>query len=510
MDLPFKLFKFIFCTLLLINSILCYDKYVPSKRYLHNSIIINDKLLILSGNTNTTDYEFELFYLDLSKPFDNFNLTWTLISDKGLPVYVWRSTSVLSLDNSTVYLIGGFMINKETNEYDYSNLIYTYDCLTSKWSKPVIDGDKVPPRQNIKGVIENSGKIYIFGGHNATNLTSFSGVSFNDMNVLDTFSKTWTNLNISENLPLSCAEYAVNILPNGTIIYIGGVERASNDTNYILVNMKKIKLFNTITYKWSQMNATGDEISSRLYFSSVLTPDGYIIIFGGCSYYNGRIIRVGVSPKLAALDTNKNPFVWTTKSEIKLFNTITYKWSQMNATGDEISSRLYFSSVLTPDGYIIIFGGCSYYNGRIIRVGVSPKLAALDTNKNPFVWTTKSEVGAPPSIYGHTANLYNDYMIITFGIELDTNKYSSQVYFYNIKSNSWVTTFSIEPPTPPTRTPTPIPTPATPTPKNFKWLAIGLGIGICAQLSISCVFVTIIIVRRIRGSSVIETPGNNR
>ncbi|RHZ78074.1 hypothetical protein Glove_168g55 [Diversispora epigaea] len=428
MYLPFKLFKSIFCTLLLINSILCYDNYVPSKRFLHNSVIINDKLLILGGYT-FNHYEFEIFYLDLSKSFDNFNLTWTLISDEGLPVYVWRSTSVLSLDNSTVYLIGGLMQNKETHEYDYSNLIYTYDCLTSKWSKPVIDGDKVPPRQNIKGVIENSGKIYIFGGHNATNLTSLRGVSFNDMNVLDTFSKTWTNLNISENLPLSCAEYAANILPNGTIIYIGGLERASNDANYTLVNMKKIKLFNTITYKWSQMNATGSYIGPRWYFSSVLTPDGYIIILGGLSYSGGSIDYVGVSPKLARLDTNQNPFIWS----------------------------------IPPN----------------------------------------SEVNAPPYIWGHTANLYNDYMIITFGSELGLNNSVSQVYFYNIKSNRWVITFS--PPDSKTIT-TSTPSPAA---EKSKSLAIGLGTGIGALLLISCIFIAIFIVRRIRKRSVIlQMPGN--
>ncbi|RHZ77938.1 hypothetical protein Glove_168g40 [Diversispora epigaea] len=506
MYLPFKLFKFIFCTLLLINSILCID---PSKRYFHNSVIINAKLLILGGATNTTDYEFGLFYLDLSKPFDNYNLTWTLIEDKGLPVYTWRSTSVLTLDNSTIYLIGGFMINKNTLEYDYSNLVYTYDYSTSKWSTPVLDGDKVLPRQDIKGVIDNSGIIYIFGGFNATNLTSFYGKIYNDMKTLNTVSDTWTTLSISGNLPLPCDEYTADILPNGTIVYIGGVEQVSYGANFTLVNMNKIKLFDTYKHEWSQMNATGDEISSRLYFSSVLTPDGYIIIFGGISYSSGAINIVGVSPKLAALDTNKNPFVWTTKSEIKLFDTYKHEWSQMNATGDEISSRLYFSSVLTPDGYIIIFGGISYSSGAINIVGVSPKLAALDTNKNPFVWTTKSEVGAPPSIYGHTANLYNDYMIITFGRELDTNNFASQVYFYNIKSDRWVTTFSPHDDKPKPTRPTPSAT-TTSSPEKQKSLAIGLGIGIGALLLISCIFIAIFIVHRIRRSSIIETPGNIR
>ncbi|RHZ51574.1 hypothetical protein Glove_476g71 [Diversispora epigaea] len=178
------------------------------------------------------------------------------------------STAVLSLDNSTIYLIEGYMINKNTQVYDYSNLVYTYDYPTSTWSIPELSGI-VPPRQHIRGVIDNSGKIYIFGGYNATNLITFAGYLYNDMNVLNTVSKTWTTLSTSGNLPIRCFEYTANILPNGIIVYIGGVEQVS-DANNTFVTMNKIKLFNTNTYEWSQMNATGDEIDPRWFFSSVL------------------------------------------------------------------------------------------------------------------------------------------------------------------------------------------------------------------------------------------------
>src|SRR5688572_1190620 len=99
MYLPFKLFKFIFCTLLLINLILCYD---PPKRAFHNGVIIDDKLLIFSGYANISEYTYELFYLDLSASFENDKLTWTSIPDGFLPIYTWRSTAVLSLDSSTI------------------------------------------------------------------------------------------------------------------------------------------------------------------------------------------------------------------------------------------------------------------------------------------------------------------------------------------------------------------------------------------------------------------------
>ncbi|RHZ77944.1 hypothetical protein Glove_168g46 [Diversispora epigaea] len=157
-------------------------------------------------------------------------------------------------------------------------------------------------------------------------------------------------------------------------------------------------------------------------------------------------------------------------NKIKLFDKL--EWSQMNAVGDEMDSRIYFSSALSNTWWLFIF--CV----SIIH-SVIPKLATLDTNKNPFVWSSNSEVGAPPSIYGHTANLYNDNIIITFD------------------NNRWVTTFS--PPDNKTSTTTTF----------SKSLAIRLGTGIGALLLISCIFITIFIVRRTKQRSVIlKMPGN--
>ncbi|RHZ53556.1 hypothetical protein Glove_441g36 [Diversispora epigaea] len=446
MYLPFKLFKFIFCILLLINSILCYD---PPKRCFHNSLIIDDRLLIFSGYTNISDYTFELFYLDLSNSFENDKLTWTLIPDGSLPVYTWRSTAVL--DGSTIYLYGGFMLNKGTLEYDYSNLVYKYDYSTSSWSTPNLGGDTVPPRQDMKGVIDNLGKIYIFGGYNATNLTSSTGNLFNDMNLLNTASNTWTTLTISGSIPTASDQYAANILSNGIIVYFGGVEQVNANADFTLASMNKIKLFDTSKLEWSQMDATGDNIDARMYFSSVLTPDGYIIIFGGRTY---------------------------------------------SATGS-------FTSV-------------------------SPKLAKLDTNKDTFEWSipSDSDLDSPPSIYGHTANLYNDFMIITFGINLDTRLYSSsaQVYLYNIKSDKWVTTFSpTENQTNTSTTNTGTNKPITTTSaskKSSNSLAIGLGAGIGAAVLITCIFIVTFIVRKTKQSvkdkqpnqngQILEIPGSNQ
>ncbi|RHZ46813.1 hypothetical protein Glove_606g186 [Diversispora epigaea] len=76
----------------------------------------------------------------------------------------------------------------------------------------------------MKRVIDNSRIIYIFGEVNTTNLTTFTGLIYNDMNTLDTSSMTLKTLSISKNLPLPNSDYSASLLPNGIIVYIGGQE----------------------------------------------------------------------------------------------------------------------------------------------------------------------------------------------------------------------------------------------------------------------------------------------
>ncbi|RHZ53482.1 hypothetical protein Glove_441g92 [Diversispora epigaea] len=360
------------------------------------------------------------FYLDLLEPFDNSNLTWK--PKVKLPINTWASTAVASLDNSTIFLIGGYMRNK-TLDYDFSNQVYTYNDSTSKWTMPSITGDVIPSRQQIRGVINNSGNIYIFGGVevDATYLTyltdkkyKYNGNFSNDMNILNTSSMTWMNLRIYKNLPSSCSDYSANILPDGIIVYIGGQEIGGP-----LVKMKNIKLFDTNKSEWSQMNAIG---------------------------------------------------------------------------GDDIDSRWLFTSVLTSNGFIIIFGGCSYY-----LTSVSPKLAILNTNKSPYEWTIPDSSKAP-SIYGHSANLYCNYMIITFGFDIDNKTYNShQVYLYDITNNTWVTRFN-----PPTTCNSTFPSPAC---GLTCKLLIGFGTGISVVLI--CVGIFIVHKKRKRNDRYSRTKNSH-
>ena len=66
---------------------------------------------------------------------------------------------------------------------------------------------------------------------------------------------------------------------------------------------------------------------------------------------------------------------------------------------------------LAPDGRIIVYGGT--YDD----IFITDKLTILDTKLSPFQWTIPKNIVYPinGNHYGHTSNLYGNYMITAFG-----------------------------------------------------------------------------------------------
>ena len=68
-----------------------------------------------------------------------------------------------------------------------------------------------------------------------------------------------------------------------------------------------------------------------------------------------------------------------------------------------------------PNGKIIVYGGTTSSNIPTPPIQVT---AVLNTETEPFEWTAplvSSNVGKVPSLTSHTANLVDNYMIVTFG-----------------------------------------------------------------------------------------------
>ncbi|RHZ80909.1 hypothetical protein Glove_130g125 [Diversispora epigaea] len=387
--------------IILLQPILCYT---PSKRVYHNGVIMDHRLLVFSGyysNLSSTD---EMFYLDLSKQFNTSNITWTLVSGSRLPKYIWSAASI-GID-STIFLYGGVKKDINTENYNLTDSMYIYDNSTNNWLLPA-NSNNILPRQQMKGIPDNLGNIYIFGGYNVTNFTTevnitgttpikteLTGQLLNDTNVFNIPSRTWKFISVFE-IPNSRRDYVAEMLPVGIIVYIGGQKYDGNTTVYTMINIYQIRLFDTMQSKWTLMQTEGD--------SNVL-------------------------PRMKA------------------------------------------ASVLTKDGYIIMTGGCSNNFQE-----VTPNLAVLNTNVYPYEWSIpSSQSNSPPSMFGHTANLYNNYMITTFGYS-PSGDYISDVYILDVTNYTWVTSFD---PNYNSSSSSPSPSSSSSSSSSSKkGLAIGLGIG---------------------------------
>ncbi|KAF0526947.1 galactose oxidase [Gigaspora margarita] len=345
--------------------VICDDS--PSPREAQTASLVNNKLYFFGGrdiNNNPTN---EVWYLDLSSPFNVSMLPWH--KDQGLPLAInYASSCVSPIDNSVFIIDVSRPFITNTSDAFYPSEIYEFDPNASYWKVPTITdyNSSFNTRYSVEAVIDNDGKFFIFGGSNS-NGSNTTLIRYNEMHMLDTTTGTmkWTTLNISQNVPLPRIIYAAVLLPTDEIIYIGGVDMSLSD-NLRLVDIKAVQLFNTKSFTWSTKQTTGAGIDSRFGFTAVLTRNGSIIIYGGeaMNYTSYK----QVSPDLAVLNIN------------------TWEWSIPNI----------------------------------------------------------SQKNAPPSsLVFHSATLYENYMIVSFGLILSISRLSELFYILDIRNYTWVTATTI-------------------------------------------------------------------
>ncbi|KAF0501091.1 galactose oxidase [Gigaspora margarita] len=358
--------------ILLFSFVNCQN--IPKPRYQQTSSLIGNRLYFFGGDLSTTDYKNysamnltnEVWYLDLSSSFNTATPRWN--KDVGMPIgYALGASCVSPIDNSG-FLVGGrmFIPNTATNNLE-SSPAYIFNSNISLWTTPSIIGfnSSFKLRNQNQPVIDNSGKIYTFGGNNDTGFNN-SYVDYNDMSIFDTTSMTWSTLAISTNSPLSSHFfYTATLLPTGIIVYIGGYVDRLGIHFYGAVSMNHILTFNTKNYSWSTMVASGGAtIDSRIGHSAVLTQNGDIIIYGGVMLYN---YTTPVTPYIAKLDTNS--WMWSIPN-----------LSQIN------SPQLCFHSAALYGNYMIIAFGLNPSLTSSSSFVLSNNLYILDI-KN-YTWVT--------------------------------------------------------------------------------------------------------------------------
>ncbi|KAF0526949.1 galactose oxidase [Gigaspora margarita] len=108
-------------------------------------------------------------------------------------------------------------------------------------------------------------------------------------------------------------------------------------------------------------------------------------------------------------------------------------------TGASIDSRAGHTAVLTQNGRILIYGGST-----INYTQVSPDLVVLDINTWEWSIPNILQKDAPPSLV-HSATIYENYMIISFGLQISQLSPAriNYVYVLDIRNYTWATVATI-------------------------------------------------------------------
>ncbi|CAB4426726.1 unnamed protein product [Rhizophagus irregularis] len=310
----------VFFLVIILSTEICHS-IIPIERSAQSSILADKKLFFFGGMSSQLLSSFnQILYLDVSKPFNTTNPPFEILN-VSIPFRSSYATALFSPLKNEVYLFGGFMRNELNDDNMFGNhisVLISFNLENNGWNFTFTKTNGIAPenRRLINGVINNkTGKFYIFGGVNDTFTgATTNSIAFNDMNIFDTISLTWSK-GSAEGSPLPLIGYTATLLSNGIIVFIGGEERPYNYN----VSLNQLALYDTKVDQWSSMRAQGITLENRSYHSAVLTSDERIIVFGGDNFLNQY--------QLAVLNTKVVPYEWSVPTPAPPLPLTTYSHS---------------------------------------------------------------------------------------------------------------------------------------------------------------------------------------
>mmetsp|Transcript_18316 Transcript_18316/g.18394 ORF Transcript_18316/g.18394 Transcript_18316/m.18394 type:complete len:343 (+) Transcript_18316:96-1124(+) len=262
---------------------------------------------------------------------------------------------------------------------DRGKVNYPTGTYTIKYvvQKPIVRNGKLPSARGGSTVVHADGKIIVFGGHYFEGNGQFKYVD--ETWLYDINNVAWHNITCSGDIPPPRYGHSAQIVGSRMFIFGG---KGPNGAMY-----KDVFFLDLIEWIWVPVSTLSIGPSARMYHASQLVGRK-IVIHGG---WDGEDVY--------------NDF-W-------IFNTDSFAWMQPKTSGFAPSPRFGHSLTLTPDGRLIVFGGCS-----LARDTSQPKYhddtRQLDTDT--MIWTRPMVEGkCPTGRYGHTSLLLTDNKIAIFG-----------------------------------------------------------------------------------------------
>ncbi|MCK9593324.1 MAG: PKD domain-containing protein, partial [Methanoregula sp.] len=231
---------------------------------------------------------------------ESYSQAWTQVTANAGWSGRFHHTSVTMPDGSIV-LMGGNYKNDVWRSTD-DGATWTQMTANAGWSE----------RYGHTSVTMPDGSIVLMGGN-----------YLNDVWRSTDDGATWTQMTANAGWPVRSRHSSV-VMPDGSIVLMGG---EGGDT----VGINDVWRSTDYGATWTQMTANAGW-SERSYHSSVVTPDGSIVLMGG-------------------IDNSGNY-----KNDVWLSTDDGATWTQMTASAGWTARRCH-SSVAMPDGSIVLMGG---------------------------------------------------------------------------------------------------------------------------------------------------------
>ncbi|CAG8529926.1 9124_t:CDS:2 [Gigaspora margarita] len=314
---------------ILSQNFLYGHSFKPEPRGGHMATLVNNKIYFMGGSrpiptnspvwspTHQYNLSDEVFYLDLSSPFTIDSPPFTDLSDiSRMPFGSEKGTTVLGDNGHRIYLVGGVQQNMSlTLNYNASDsILWIYTINSQLWntSGPGTHGTLLPRRRSTATIINSKNVIYIFGGRVEVDTGSSVFTIYDDLFTFDTNLLEWNNLSLP-NHPSKRSHCSATLMPDGRIIYLGGLSQSNPGEAATRILMTEIYVFDTVQSTWSMKIANSPDsvnIDPRVGHTAVLAPDNHtIVILGGTQSYG--LGSTSSYPEFVLLNVKSEPFQYS-------------------------------------------------------------------------------------------------------------------------------------------------------------------------------------------------------
>jgi hypothetical protein len=311
--------------------------------------------IILHGGKSDTPNAFsytsapnspETVLIPLDSPFAASSPPLITLNSANSPAYAWHTLTPFSNADGKYDLLtfgGDAGLAEPTQTQSHSAWYMTFDSVgrTVEWTRQPSGWGNQPSRRIYHSAVGGQGKVFITGGLR----NDGSGIAFAETYTFDP-AFGFTQL---APLPRAVYHHGSVMLPNGTLVVLGGVSISMASGVPAVQPLTTISILDTTSSdsQWIEKEISGTAPSPRRGMATVLSVDGEeIFIHGGASTTFDEVYADS----------------WT-------LNVETLEWRQVGQAVirtmisrqilGEPTGRYDHSAALGPDGQVIILGGRS-------------------------------------------------------------------------------------------------------------------------------------------------------